>query len=621
MTGLSNSLQATHPNPAETSPIHIDALAIPTLWLATPLVTVGGLSLEACSSVDLAAPLLSGAPSLATAPFTAPGARRRPSQAPIPVTPPAKLKALYEEDSTGALLPLEASALATQDTTRVYHLDTDSPSPQSSLLNPDHTILTLAQRRRSSARQTQSSTDVRRPSTSIFTRYLPNFMMKSPSSRDREKTKSRWPWVAQLGASTTAMLPGVLGDGPPRQGSFRRFSDNTPRRRQSTALALLDGTDGSAMTMSRKLRKAVLQLSVVAVVAVLVANWMFPAIVPSFDIEAFPGLSSLTNVRVGREDGPPPKESASASATLAAVAVPSPAAKVKTEAERFREKELWGATELQSKTQVTTQKGGSSHEATVIYLHGLSQSAWDGPLASYLGSRLPTIRPDMEISVRNNESRPAWFDMHAFPYVNAKDEDPIHLYSSARLINSIIVAERSVLILNLRSRGGISSLPERERPVTKAGLFEVHDGEIGTPAEREWASSRIVLAGFSQGGVMALLTGLTARDRLAGVVVLSGYMPLRKTFKSLIEGLGRTSVPVFWGHGQADPYLLHGDAVESVSLLQSATPNTDNLGGLGLTGVEFHSYPSLQHTYFPVELTEVGNFLERILPSRRGYQD
>lgn len=130
------------------------------------------------------------------------------------------------------------------------------------------------------------------------------------------------------------------------------------------------------------------------------------------------------------------------------------------------------------------------------------------------------------MTVRKNASVSGWFNMKAFPYVNAKDEHPEDLYDSARHINSVIVEERSVLIRGLRARGGMNSLPEKDR-IDSHGEEDVPDGSIGTRAERQWASSRIVLGGFSQGSVMTLLTGLTCRDRLAGLIVLSGFMPLR----------------------------------------------------------------------------------------------
>lgn len=111
--------------------------------------------------------------------------------------------------------------------------------------------------------------------------------------------------------------------------------------------------------------------------------------------------------------------------------------------------------------------------------------------------------------------------MHAWPYNNAHDESPTELFASVRLLNAIVTSERDKLIRQLRKRGGL-------QPPDALGAPDEVRGELGTKRERAWASSRILLAGFSQGSVISLLTALTARDELAGVAVLSGFMPLRK---------------------------------------------------------------------------------------------
>lgn len=121
--------------------------------------------------------------------------------------------------------------------------------------------------------------------------------------------------------------------------------------------------------------------------------------------------------------------------------------------------------------------------------------------------------------------------MQGFPYDNAVDEDVPNLFFSARQINDVIRVERSVLIEGLRRRGGMESLPLSEQ--IQGSDEVVTDGDVGTLAEREWATSRIVLSGFSQGGVMTLLTGLTTENRLAGLVIISGFMPLRSQLHSV----------------------------------------------------------------------------------------
>ncbi|KAI5476848.1 acyl-protein thioesterase 1 [Pseudohyphozyma bogoriensis] len=306
----------------------------------------------------------------------------------------------------------------------------------------------------------------------------------------------------------------------------------------------------------------------------------------------------------------------------------------------FRERELWSEREEDGKLHVEVVEPKSGvHEETVVYLHGLGQHAWDTPLPFQLGHKLPNVRwvmpqaPDKLVTVRNNQSAPAWFDIRAFPYDFASDEDPHNLFLSARQIARVLRDERDRLIRGLREKNGVKvddGEPDeseergmvrkgRGKPKPpKGGRGEVEeDGEFGTPEEREWASSKIVLAGFSQGGVMALLTGLTFKERLGGVVVLSSFMPLRRQLGALIADLDRTTLPVFWGHGQSDPYLLYGDALTSISLLRSTYPTRHAEGGLSLSHLSFFSYPHVEHTWCEAEMGDLEKWFRGVLESER----
>lgn len=139
---------------------------------------------------------------------------------------------------------------------------------------------------------------------------------------------------------------------------------------------------------------------------------------------------------------------------------------------------------------------------------------------------------------------PAWFDILGFPYDNSVDEDPKNLYQSARLISTIINSERDELITALRERGGLDALPEPQKLKRVDGDEEVEEGEMGTRAEKVWASSRIILSGFSQGSVMTLLTGLTTRHRLAGLIAMSSFMPLRRTLRSVSNDFSCRLTPI-----------------------------------------------------------------------------
>ncbi|KAL8278173.1 hypothetical protein RQP46_009346 [Phenoliferia psychrophenolica] len=390
-------------------------------------------------------------------------------------------------------------------------------------------------------------------------------------------------------------------------------------RRQSLAMGMLDGNESryTKAAAARKFRTRVAKLMAFVLLAILVAHGIKRVY---FDVETVSsyGMEEIEVVSPDDDVVRSPKSSMWWRKKRPAAASDA------SQTFFFREKELYGPPEQDLQTVIISEKRGSRHEETVIFLHGLAQHTWDEPMSDQLGERFPTVRwlmpqaPERVVSVRHSETTPAWFDMQKFPYVNSLDEDPAHLYESARLINSIIAAERSELIRALRERGGLDSLSNHERVRTSQWIDvgDVNDGALGTVAERHWASSRIILAGFSQGGVMALLTGLTSQYRLGGIVVLSGFMPLRSKLASLVADLDRSTMPIFWGHGQSDPYLLHDDALESMELLQASHPADSGLGGLGMSAIEFHSYPGLEHSWFPPEMVHLGNFLARIFQTR-----
>ena len=116
--------------------------------------------------------------------------------------------------------------------------------------------------------------------------------------------------------------------------------------------------------------------------------------------------------------------------------------------------------------------------------------------------------------------------------------------------------------------------------------------------------SRIVLAGFSQGGALSLYTGMQldgADGPLGGIVVLSGYLPHASGFK-ITNGFEGT--PIFHGHGQVDPLVKLEAARESQSEVQKR----------GATNYELKVYPSLPHSVSPQEIADVSAFLGRVLP-------
>ncbi|MFL6664735.1 MAG: alpha/beta hydrolase, partial [Rhizobacter sp.] len=125
-------------------------------------------------------------------------------------------------------------------------------------------------------------------------------------------------------------------------------------------------------------------------------------------------------------------------------------------------------------------------------------------------------------------------------------------------------------------------------------------GLIDTERQRGIASGRIVLAGFSQGCAMTLLTGLRYPERLAGLVGMSGYLPLASSLE-VERSRANADVPVFLAHGRSDPVVPFTAGVAT----------RDALRGLGYP-VEWHEYP-MPHSVCMEEIGDLNRWLLRVL--------
>jgi phospholipase/carboxylesterase len=123
---------------------------------------------------------------------------------------------------------------------------------------------------------------------------------------------------------------------------------------------------------------------------------------------------------------------------------------------------------------------------------------------------------------------------------------------------------------------------------------------IAREKERGIPASKIILAGFSQGCAMTLQTGLRHPEKLAGMLCLSGYLPLadkvaaERTQESL-------QVPIFMAHGRQDPVVPFIRAEQSRDVLKS----------LGYQ-VEWHEY-AMQHSLCIDEVRDVNAWLRKVL--------
>jgi phospholipase/carboxylesterase len=202
---------------------------------------------------------------------------------------------------------------------------------------------------------------------------------------------------------------------------------------------------------------------------------------------------------------------------------------------------------------------------SVIWLHGLGADGNDFvPIVQELSLPPLGIRfvfphaPMRPVTVNGGFVMRAWYDITGQDI--AKKEDEAGLRQSQKSIEELIAKEES----------------------------------RGVP------SGRIVLAGFSQGGVISLQTGLRQPKRLAGVMSLSAYLPLAATIAKE-RNAANNGVPIFLGHGTSD----------NVVPLALGTASRDQLIKLGYD-IDWHQYP-MPHSVCPEELADISAWLTRVL--------
>jgi len=204
--------------------------------------------------------------------------------------------------------------------------------------------------------------------------------------------------------------------------------------------------------------------------------------------------------------------------------------------------------------------------AAVIWLHGLGADGNDfaGLVPELDLSGCPPIRfifphaPSMPVTLNGGYVMPAWYDIRGTDLLSRQDD--IGIRASEKAICALLV----------------------------------HEIARGIQADR------IVLAGFSQGCAMALHTGLRFAHRLAGIMALSGYLPLADTFDAE-RTRANAHTPIFMAHGSQDPVVIpaRGEATR------------DLLTRLGYP-VQWHSYP-MPHSVHPREVVDIAAFLTQVL--------
>ena len=145
---------------------------------------------------------------------------------------------------------------------------------------------------------------------------------------------------------------------------------------------------------------------------------------------------------------------------------------------------------------------------------------------------------------------------------------------------------------------------DRDGPQDEAGIRAsgaLLDGLVERETERGVPADKIVLAGFSQGGAIALHAGLRYPRPLAGIMALSTYLPLQQSFASEVGSAGNGDVPpILMAHGSLDPMLPMALGLESRDLLES----------FGYP-VEWHDYP-MAHAVCAEEVADIRSWLQQV---------
>jgi phospholipase/carboxylesterase len=205
-------------------------------------------------------------------------------------------------------------------------------------------------------------------------------------------------------------------------------------------------------------------------------------------------------------------------------------------------------------------------DASVIWLHGLGADGHDfEPVVSQLQAAVTQSTrfvfphaPMQPVTINGGMLMRAWYDILDMQIERRVDAEGVA--RSAAIVDELISAQRS------------------------AGI----------------EAKRIVLAGFSQGGAIALHVGLRHTDRLAGIMALSTYLAVREALTEEISAANR-DVPIFLAHGSQDPVVPLSASEDSRVLLRS----------LGYS-VQCNTYP-MPHSVCAEELRDISCWLEDVL--------
>ena len=172
--------------------------------------------------------------------------------------------------------------------------------------------------------------------------------------------------------------------------------------------------------------------------------------------------------------------------------------------------------------------------------------------------------PQIPITINMGMRMPGWYDITDFGDLANRSEDEQGIVRSQQIFHSLIADE---------IKNGIDT-------------------------------ERIVLGGFSQGGAMSLMAGITCPTKLGGIFGLSCYMLLQSKVKDMVPSdAPNQKTPIFMGHGDADPLVK----------VQWGEATAQKLKDWGYE-VDFKTYKGLPHSAAPQEIDDLEEYLKKRIP-------
>ncbi|KAI6661103.1 Acyl-protein thioesterase 1 protein [Oopsacas minuta] len=209
----------------------------------------------------------------------------------------------------------------------------------------------------------------------------------------------------------------------------------------------------------------------------------------------------------------------------------------------------------------------SHHSGSIIFLHGLGDvgNTWIEYFKCIARDDINYVFPtatSMPVTVNNGHIMPSWFD--TFQLIeNPKNEDYGGIMKSCTFLESVIIEE------------------------TQKGI----------------PTDRIIIAGISQGGAITLITALTTKFKLGGVIILSSYLTLIQDISKLLTGVNRDT-PLFYAHGVKDKLI-------SIDWCN----NTHKKIGKWFDKIHFKTYGELGHWVCEEEFNDIALWVDKVLLS------